>query len=753
MAEQPGYIHQAVTSLTQRTRQALSPWVRRRLQATAHTSPLPLDTRRRATLTLGNTRSLLDRVQRTVDRAVVWKPDVDSLRPASVERFASTIANRFQALQLIGVRRQPAPPTSVWEGDLDLTLPGGSTPSGAEGLTTPGVFSVGQRIEPLSSIPPTLPRTPRSATPARATRKPPRKKLSPTSRLYTRVEEIPPRGKAPPTVSSQQPKGAAEMAQRVEPPVQPGQPERRAEPRQVAVPPPVQRQEAVEEEEVAAIGLSAEQPEEAMPERPARRPGPPRVTEAPPVQRQAEPGTPRRARPAREVVPEQPERRPEPRRVAEPPPVQREEASEMVLRAEPPTEAPPARPGHREAVPPPIQRLEAVEEKAPEAVLRAEPPTEAPPARLERREAVPPPIQRREAVEEKVSEMVLQVEPPTEAPPARPEHREAMPPPIQRREAVEENAPELTLRVEPPTEAPPARSERREAMPPSVQRQEMQEAVWDVSRRVQPSQVGGPAPITGELATPLGKDVLARATSRARVSLSSAPSPAISRTVAKARPKAGKGAPRPAAPGIRLSALRHIRARVTSPALYSRSPDIYIGPSASLTIPGLKSTYQVQRRADVRHGLRMRSQRPTPPSPATHLWAIYEAWKAQDERLPLARPPQPATSSTPTRPSKARSGPGSTIQPRELSLPLPLPPVPQPPQLQVSPSETIQREPATIVGTLVQRDTVADVVQRAEGEDSESEEELDLAELAERIYPLVKRLLAIERERMPGRSA
>jgi hypothetical protein len=73
--------------------------------------------------------------------------------------------------------------------------------------------------------------------------------------------------------------------------------------------------------------------------------------------------------------------------------------------------------------------------------------------------------------------------------------------------------------------------------------------------------------------------------------------------------------------------------------------------------------------------------------------------------------------------------------------------------LQLSPSETIQREPATVVGTLVQRDTVAAVVQRAEGEGSESEEELDLAELAERIYPLVKRLLAIERERMPGRSA
>ncbi len=164
---------------------------------------------------------------------------------------------------------------------------------------------------------------------------------------------------------------------------------------------------------------------------------------------------------------------------------------------------------------------------------------------------------------------------------------------------------------------------------------------------------------------------------------------------------------------------------------------------------------------------------PTPPSPAAHLWALYEAWKVRDERLPLARPPQPALPGSPARPSQAqpaqatRPGPGSTIQPRGPSLPLPLPPVPQPPptraaqpQYQLSPSEMIQREPATIVGTLVQRDAAhrasagrATVVQRDEDEGSESEEELDLAELAERIYPLVKRLLAIERERMPGRSA
>jgi hypothetical protein len=64
-------------------------------------------------------------------------------------------------------------------------------------------------------------------------------------------------------------------------------------------------------------------------------------------------------------------------------------------------------------------------------------------------------------------------------------------------------------------------------------------------------------------------------------------------------------------------------------------------------------------------------------------------------------------------------------------------------------AETIQRQPDPVAGTLVPQDIV---VQRAEEEDEDDEpEELDLTELSRRIYPLVKRLLAIERERMPGR--
>ena len=55
---------------------------------------------------------------------------------------------------------------------------------------------------------------------------------------------------------------------------------------------------------------------------------------------------------------------------------------------------------------------------------------------------------------------------------------------------------------------------------------------------------------------------------------------------------------------------------------------------------------------------------------------------------------------------------------------------------------------SSVVGaphTIVQRDET-----EAEGEGSELEE-LDLADLAQRVYPLIKRLLLIERERWPGR--
>ena len=82
-------------------------------------------------------------------------------------------------------------------------------------------------------------------------------------------------------------------------------------------------------------------------------------------------------------------------------------------------------------------------------------------------------------------------------------------------------------------------------------------------------------------------------------------------------------------------------------------------------------------------------------------------------------------------------------------MPVVRPPELQPPEEITRPArpvvEVVAQTPATIVGELVQRDTV----QRTEDEDEN--EVVDMSDLARRVYPLIKRLIAVERERMPGR--
>jgi hypothetical protein len=60
----------------------------------------------------------------------------------------------------------------------------------------------------------------------------------------------------------------------------------------------------------------------------------------------------------------------------------------------------------------------------------------------------------------------------------------------------------------------------------------------------------------------------------------------------------------------------------------------------------------------------------------------------------------------------------------------------------------VQRAPAGPVGTLRRE---PDVAQRVLGED-DLYEELDISDLARRVYPVIKRMLSIERERTRGRS-
>jgi len=72
-------------------------------------------------------------------------------------------------------------------------------------------------------------------------------------------------------------------------------------------------------------------------------------------------------------------------------------------------------------------------------------------------------------------------------------------------------------------------------------------------------------------------------------------------------------------------------------------------------------------------------------------------------------------------------------------------PAPSPVQTPRPPARTV--EPVarpSVVGELVQREAI---VQRVE-EENEAPDSINLGELAHRVYPFVKRLIAVERERM-----
>jgi hypothetical protein len=200
--EESVYIPRRLAAIKRRTRQALSPWVRRRLGSggvlpAAGARPERGQTagsRRRASLTVGHTERLLGRVRRTVDRARLWKPGVGSLNPALVDRFVRTIHERRRPMDLIGIRRQAPVQEVALEDEQDLVLPVGPPSAlsaaqaqqrGTTGTTIagPSVFSVGQVIPPLSSAPRPRPSPPRKPAPARPRRQPPR-------RRFSRIEEV-----------------------------------------------------------------------------------------------------------------------------------------------------------------------------------------------------------------------------------------------------------------------------------------------------------------------------------------------------------------------------------------------------------------------------------------------------------------------------------------------------------------------------------------------------------------------------------
>ena len=523
----------------------------------------------------------------------------------------------------------------------------------------------------------------------------------------------------------------------------PAQPERRPEPRQEAAPSPVQREEAPEmtlqasDPPILPIRVLKIQREKAPEMRPTVgipfRPTTIQREEAPEMTLQASdpPILPIR------VLKIQREKAPEMRPTVgipfRPTTIQREEAPEMTLQASDPPILP-------------IRVLKIQREKAPEmrptAGIPFRPTTvqreEAGPVQPKRwpeprREAEPLPVQR-----EKAPEMPLQASDPPILP-------------IRVLKIQREEAPEMALRAEPhETLVRPPEPGQAAEMP--VQRQ----VERDTSPVARLPRTEKPAPETGEPAMGLGKDILARRTlgTGRQLPLSRHPSP-ISRHL-QLQYKKPAGVQRRTSPRVVRMTHRptiarkfdrgpsRARSRATLPSLYSRGPNVYIGPKSSLTLLRRKATPMARRQpASAQAGFQI------PGSPVMPLPGFGKL--GSDERMVLPPPPRPASPAAQPRPAQAqaepaKATPASASPPDQSPLPLARPPAVQPAR-----TEVIQRQPEDSSTSPVSEIASAQDTTVPDVEDEESEvEEIDLPQLAQRIYPLVKRLLAIERERMPG---
>ncbi len=733
--EQLGYIQRTVAALKQRVRRLLSPWVQRQLPVAG---PRPgarpgLGVRRRPALTTGHTRLVLNRLQRTVERATVWKPDLGSLAPTAIQRFSRTVANRPRAVELVGVQRRPRSPAFGWGEEMELTLPVGPESPGPR----PGELTVGSRIKGPSvfSMPGRQPSSPPRAR--RVVSRPQPRKLSPKSRLFTHVEEVSAGGEPLPAAErAEEPPAPAERDReskpraRAEPrpPAKPSTVQRKARkadtPRPAKAPPPRRARPVQPERPPKPVPRRAERRWEAAPERPLPVKPPRGVSpepSPPAVQRQAEgegeaaPEMPLPGKPPRGVPPE-----PSP----PPPPIQRraegerEAAPEMPLRGKPPRGVPP------EPSSPAVQRqAEGEGEAAPERPLPVKPPRGVPPEPS----SPPPTIQRRaEGEGEAAPEMPLPVEPPPGAPPEppAPELPPAAGPPTVRLQAEgEEEALEMPLRVRPPREAPPG--------PPAIQRE---------PSPARPPRAEGVPPETGQPAVTLGRDLLARLALRTRVLLRKPVRPAsrrVARTPSKVKPRPARAEPR--RPGI---------------APPTRDSHVYVGPRPSLTLLDLESAHLVRRTPASVPPSR------SPESPLERMQAFFEAREGRGEEamvLPfLPRPASPGSSSRPpgTEPATAAPSSGAGL-PGQPSLPLARPSAPRTPSERPPASPVVvQRQPAPPAISSFGEAPLPQgtVVQRA-GEQAGQPETPDLPDLAREVYPFIKRMLLIERERVPGHPA
>jgi len=173
-----------------------------------------------------------------------------------------------------------------------------------------------------------------------------------------------------------------------------------------------------------------------------------------------------------------------------------------------------------------------------------------------------------------------------------------------------------------------------------------------------------------------------------------------------------------------------------SPTLYTHSPNLYIGPGPAPTVMQAHARLQTQKRIP--------GDRST-PQPPTDRHMMLSTPPPQEESLILPLPPQPI----PARPPVSAPGAVVTV-PESVERPTAMPLVrqqtaPSSPQPSRPPEQTVEpvAQPS-MVRELIQRD----IQEPSAAEEAAAPEPVDLEKLAHEVYPFVKRLIAIERERM-----
>ncbi len=755
---------QAVAARARWPAAILSPWVQRWWAAEGAGQGRP------TALSERHTQALVQQAERHRSGNRVWQPDVGAVSPATFESFASQIVERHSPIgDKYHVHAAEVRPDE--ESELPLAPVGQAGPGLGLGAIWPGARSAPATPSPPVQRAPAVPRaTPTETASIRASQPASRRQdIRPMSRvdeitsgakmtLISRPDLEPgptadaPGLEGPQALEAEADRAGVKSTPEIEP--GPGDAVPPAAPSLDAVPPVQRAPETPPAPEVEAAAPHPSRPKERPPgiqrradqevpgPRPSSQDGPPLPDEpTPPSEPVSETTEPWPAEPPL------PSRQEQPKAAADVPPRLEELPSETMLQRESPAGHPaegiaaqPPEPRQPEREPGKPGRVELelrepgpTEARREDAEKVASPPPQAPDLD---REVAPeslegPPLVQRQPEDDILAGPELPPEEPLPVPQAaRPSVTEAEPPPVQ---DVDQEVTTESLAESPPVQRWP---EDELPTPPSLPPEEPPPAP-DVGREAAPESLEA-APL---VQTWPEEDVSA---------LAKAPPPELP--------------PGPAEPPTRPAVVEGELA--TEPPAAPTEPVLPVKhPPLQRQVEPAESPTELEEEVLARAKSRARLPLTEPLRPPSRLEVEEDRFPAPKELAlpewklpPMARTKPPAQTTTlrvpqvrlQTRFEKERAEAGPS---RIVTGELPLPPAPR-----LASAEMLQRQPSASAPDLAMQPEGIGVVQRVEEAETiagqppeEGEEEMDLDKLARQVYPIIRRLLAVERERRSAR--